>query len=140
MAKRGRKPRPTEVKRVLGNPGKRALPEAEPEFAAGDIPAPEWLDELEREEWDRIVPALVRVKVGKPVHQGALEGICTMYGAWRKARIDMDWTQARLTYDAYRKALNEFGLTAASAGRVNAKDDGGEADPMDKYFGPRLAG
>ena len=54
-----------------------------------------------------------------------------------------DYTGARMQAGEYRKALAEFGLTAASAGRVGflggAGKPEGEDDPTAEFFGPRLA-
>lgn len=138
MAAGGRKPKPSELKKITGNPGRRPIPET-PAFAAGGLVMPRWFDAQERAEWGRIVPELERVGIAKSVHQGSLEGICGLYGAYRKSRKDKDIQQARMSYDAYRKALNEFGLTPASAGRVGAQGSEGGADPADEFFGPRLA-
>jgi phage terminase small subunit len=139
MAIGGRKPKPAAQKRVTGNPGKRKLPDAEPRFS-GELVEPQWFSRLEREEWARVTPDLVRLEIATGVHQGALEGICVLYGLWRKARKDRDATQMRMAYDAYRKALNEFGLTPASIGRVGGKGESGDSDPAAEFFtGPRLA-
>lgn len=137
MADGGRKPKPTAVKQATGNPGKRKLPEAEPVFEPGPVVAPEWLDKYEREEWERIVPELVRAGIAKPVHLSLLVGICALYSAFRTARLADDTVQARQSFEAYRKALNEVGLTPASAGKVKA-DTGDGKDPAEKFFtGPK---
>lgn len=48
---RGRRPKPTHLKRLQGNPGKRALNEAEP-VPEGDLyAAPEWMSDAQRESW-----------------------------------------------------------------------------------------
>ena len=138
MAIGGRKPKPPEQKEATGNPGRRPIPKV-PVFAAGGLAAPKWFSAVEREEWGRIVPDLEKAGIAKGVHQGSLEGICVLYGAWRKSRKDKDMQQARMSYDAYRKALNEFGLTAASAGRVGFTSGTNEnKDPAEEFFEPRL--
>jgi P27 family predicted phage terminase small subunit len=43
---KGRKPKPTALKIVTGNPGKRKLNEREPKPGTGRPPLPAWLDEL----------------------------------------------------------------------------------------------
>ena len=144
MAPRGAKPRPAEDKAARGNPGKRPIAPTPP-FAPGDTLAPpkRWKAKgQERQEWQRIVPELQRVGIAKMVHQGVLEKICELYAASVKLYEDRDYTGARMQSAEYRKALNEFGLTAASAGRVGFL--GGEGrdhqDPADEFFtGPRLA-
>lgn len=58
MAQRGRPPKPVEVKRMLGNPGKRPLPETSNIVllpAINEIPEPNRkLFEFGRELWDRV--------------------------------------------------------------------------------------
>ena len=143
MAIRGRKPKPTAQKRVLGNPGKRALPENEPVFTDGSRLAPpkRWPKNKkgsERDEWSRIVPELVRVGVAKAVHQGALEKICELYAASVLLYERQDFTGSRMQAEAYRKALNEFGLTAASATRVSSTKGNDDQDPEEEFFtGPQ---
>ena len=45
MATRGRKPKPTALKLLEGNPGKRPLNEHEPIPPTGKIRCPSWLEE-----------------------------------------------------------------------------------------------
>lgn len=58
MAHKGRPPKPVEVKRMLGNPGKRPLPETSNIVllpAVNEIPEPNRkLFEFGRELWDRV--------------------------------------------------------------------------------------
>ena len=140
MAVRGRKPKPAEMKHLTGNPGKRKIPEA-PAFADGSSLAPpkRWKARgYERQEWDRIVPELQRLGIAKAVHQGALEKICELYAVSVKLYEREDYTGARMAAAEYRKALNEFGLTAASAARVTIGARNDDEDPEAEFFtGPR---
>lgn len=140
MAIGGRKPKPSEQKQVTGNPGKRPIPPT-PSFAPGDSLAPpkRWSQKgFERQEWERIVPELQRLKIAKSVHQGALEGICELYAAKCAAWKKEDYSAHRMAVDAHRKALNEFGLTAASASRVGGTGEDGHSDPTEEFFtGPK---
>lgn len=54
----GRPPKPTHLKVIAGNPGKRALPTNEPQPELRDLEPPRDLDEDEQREWDRIAPLL----------------------------------------------------------------------------------
>lgn len=142
MAVRGQKPKPAGQKVTTGNPGHRPIVEG-PAFAAGDDLAPpkRWKKKgQERIEWARIVPELQRVGVAKSVHQGVLEKVCELYAASVELYRLRDYTGSRMQAGEYRKALNEFGLTAASAGRVSGQGGDGHQDPADQFFtGPRLA-
>ena len=48
---RGRKPTPTRLKVIRGNPGKRALNHDEPEPAGDLVDAPDWLSESQKAGW-----------------------------------------------------------------------------------------
>jgi len=48
---RGRKPKPTKLKELEGNPGRRALPTDEPQTVPGLPPCPEFLDEDAKSVW-----------------------------------------------------------------------------------------
>ena len=147
MAIGGRKPLPAEDKEARGNPGGRPIPDT-PNFTPGSDLAPpkRWKKKpgYEREEWDRIVPELQTCGIAKAIHQGMLEKICELYAASVLLYQAKDYAGSRMAVGEYRKALNEFGLTAASAGRVGflggdaAKKE--EADPTAEFFGrPKLA-
>lgn len=48
---KGRKPKPTHLKLVAGNPGKRPINKNEPKPVGDLFDAPEWLTESQREGW-----------------------------------------------------------------------------------------
>ena len=51
MATRGRKPKPTAIKVLEGNPGKRPLNEHEPAPPKANIKCPTWLLPEAKKEW-----------------------------------------------------------------------------------------
>jgi len=141
MAVRGRKPTPPQAKQARGTTRADRLQDS-PDFKGGESlqPPKRWSPKgFEREEWNRIVPELVRCNIAKAVHQGALEKICEVYAASVRLYKQRDYTGHRQAAEAYRKSLNEFGLTAASAGRVGgASAIGNEDDKAEGFFtGPK---
>jgi P27 family predicted phage terminase small subunit len=48
---RGRKPMPTHMKELMGNPGKRAINRNEPKPVGELYAAPEWMSDSQREGW-----------------------------------------------------------------------------------------
>ena len=50
----GRKPKPTAVKKLEGNPGKRKLNSKEPVPAKGIPACPDWLMPEAKKEWERL--------------------------------------------------------------------------------------
>ena len=58
MATRGRKPKPTALKLLEGNPGKRPINEHEPIPPKGTVKCPTWLEPEAKKEWKRLAPSL----------------------------------------------------------------------------------
>ena len=58
MATRGRKPKPTALKLLEGNPGKRPLNANEPIPPQGEVKCPSWLLPEAKKEWKRLAPAM----------------------------------------------------------------------------------
>lgn len=87
VAGRGRKPKPTAKKKLAGNPGKRALNNAEPEFSKiTDVDPPEWLTERAAVMWKMILPELLRENVVALTDLHNVEAFCTAYDNWRMAQ------------------------------------------------------
>ena len=82
--RRGRKPTPTPLKVVAGNPGKRPLPENEPKPQIGPIePPPAVADnDLALAEWNYIVPLMVSARIVSQVDRAALAAYCESYARW----------------------------------------------------------
>lgn len=83
--KPGRPPKPTALKLVQGNPGRRPINEAEPvpEIVAPDCPP--HLTPDAKAEWERIMPVLVRLKVVSELDTAALALYCQAYARWQEA-------------------------------------------------------
>lgn len=145
---RGRKPLPTAVKRLRGNPGKRKL---KPDAAAplpgttepqpNDIaslpvpPAPAHLSDLAQEEWRRIARELVRLGLLRQLDATAFEIRCELYATLRRARntlvregetyehngVVRQRPEVKIAQDCIRQMRHydsEFGLTPAARARV----------------------
>jgi P27 family predicted phage terminase small subunit len=82
----GRTPKPTAQKALAGNPGKRALNLAEPQFSKfTDIDPPEWLSDRAATMWKMVVPELLRENVVAITDLHNVEAFCTAYDKWRMA-------------------------------------------------------
>jgi len=148
----GRKPVPTHIKIVRGNPGKRALPATEPRPAAGIPKMPGKLSTRARRAWKSIGPELERMGVLTVADGTALELLCDAYAEWRDARdvvirdgatyetVSKHGTMTRtrpevaIASDAWRRIavmLREFGLTPSSRTKVDrVPNDKPEANPF----------
>lgn len=91
VAGRGRKPKPTAKKLLAGNPGKRALNKAEPEFSRiTDVDPPDWLSERATTMWKMLLPELLRENVIALTDLHNVELFCTAYSNWRMAQESVD--------------------------------------------------
>lgn len=84
---RGRKPKPSHLKAVQGNAGKRAINHDEPQAdSLLEVPLPpEWLDPIGIQMWERVAPWLVSSKILTASDIPNLEAYCAAYARWRKA-------------------------------------------------------
>lgn len=160
---RGRKPQPTHLKLVTGNPGKRRLNPAEPRPAAPGLPAPPAeLSDDARLEWRRVAGRLRALGLMTAIDRAALAAYCQAWGRWRMAEralakmAALDETTGALMIktkdgnaiqnpivgiankamaDMVRYAA-EFGMTPSARSRIQAgpPDAGSVDDPARKYF------
>lgn len=73
MPRRGRTPKPAELKKVQGNPGKRKAVKVEAStLQAGAIAAPKYLSKAERVIWDSQIALLDHLKFVRPSDVRAL--------------------------------------------------------------------
>ena len=146
----GRNAKPTALKKLLGNPGKRKFNENEPKPALGEPEMPR-LPRGAAEEWRRIVPILMKLGILTIADGPALAMYCANYARWQKAERqlancrNLNSENARTLISTADKAMKlaksflvEFGLTPASRPRLASfvimpmaqeKDD-----PAEKYF------
>lgn len=102
MSTRGRKPKPTNLKLVQGNPGKRPINKGEPKPPAGDaLTPPAFLNAPAKVEWARVLGDLQRCGLVTTIDRAALAGYCQAYGTWAecdkalKAAAKLDRARAK---------------------------------------------
>lgn len=150
------RPKPTALKLLNGNPGKRALPKSEPTPRTGTPERPAALDATAAAAWDSIAPELEAMGVLTLADAAALEALCTAFADWRAACETI--REQGATYETQspkgdlmlrphpaqaqksdadkrlRAWLAEFGLTpAARAKLAGGKNANAPADPFDNY-------
>ena len=96
MAKPGPPRVPTALKILSGNPGKKRLPENEPQIVSGLPEPPPELCERAVEEWNARGPYLVRLRVLSPADVSAFASYCQAYADWRDAREGLQKLKAAL--------------------------------------------
>lgn len=82
----GRPPKPTALKLLHGNPGKRALPTHEPKPSASHIERPSWLKDAGYRIWKQIAPQLEAMGVLTDADPHALALLCDAYSEYLEAR------------------------------------------------------
>lgn len=104
----GRKPKPVEVKRAEGNPGKRNLPE--PVLVAGrNVPVapPPHLPDVAKDLWDEVVGALAEAKIIDRVDIPALLQLCVQFARARQAGEILDSPADEEETEKLRKRVGE---------------------------------
>jgi P27 family predicted phage terminase small subunit len=79
---RGRKPKPTYLKLVTGNPGKRAINRNEPQPRRQLVRAPDELSDDAKVEWKRIAPELYRMGLLTVADRATFAAYCEEWGVF----------------------------------------------------------
>lgn len=79
MPSGGHNKKPTALRVLEGNPGRRPLPVNEPKPAPIAPRCPAWLSKEAKKEWRRIAPLLMRLKLLTQVDMSTLAAYCHSY-------------------------------------------------------------
>lgn len=82
---RGRKPKPTALKLVEGNPGRRPINGREPKPPSTRPTCPAHLSPTAKAEWKRVAGALNRIGLLTQIDRTVLATYCQAYGRWVEA-------------------------------------------------------
>ena len=77
--------KPTALKLLAGNPGKRKLNKSEPPAKRGEPRMPLFLIPVAQEEWKSIVPTLLELNVLTTADGSALAAYCMSFARWKEA-------------------------------------------------------
>lgn len=83
---KGRPPKPTKLKIIEGNRGKRPLNENEPKPQPIAPECPDWLCEDAKIEWARVAPELENLGLLTRIDMAALVGYCESWAEYKKAK------------------------------------------------------
>ena len=86
----GRKPKPTALKKLEGNPGKRKLNAKEPMPGKGMPDCPKWLLPEAKEEWKRLCQKLSEMGVLTEIDLAAFAAYCQSFARWKQAQEHID--------------------------------------------------
>lgn len=134
---RGRKPTPTSLKILRGNPGKRRLSKHEPRPAVSIPRCPEHLSTDAKTEWRRISRELAGLGLLSTIDRAALAVYCQAWARWKEAELNIArhglvvktpgtgvpmqnpfLPVANKAIEQMRSFLSEFGMTPASRTRI----------------------
>jgi len=149
----GRKPKPTVLKILEGNPGKRPLNDNEPTPDIEIPNCPHYIrkDRTAKREWDRIVPQLYDLGLLTNVDRSILELYCVNYSLFVWATEDIRENGhiaktrggdkanpavaiAREAAKIIKACAVEFGLTPSSRSRIKVPKKKEDDDPMEKLL------
>ena len=85
MGRRGPPPKPTKLRVLTGNPGKRRLNQREPQPSKDAPRCPAWLTTDAKKVWRRLSVELKRLGVLTVIDRDALVIYCQLYGRWKEA-------------------------------------------------------
>jgi P27 family predicted phage terminase small subunit len=80
----GPSPKPTALKLLQGNAGKRKLNKNEPKFGGTPV-CPVWITDVAKAEWTRVVAELSSLDMLRGVDSASLAAYCLSYARWRSA-------------------------------------------------------
>lgn len=149
----GRPPKPTALKKLGGNAGKRAINKSEPKPATKRPSCPKHLGGEAKREWNRMANQLFKVGLLTEVDRAALAAYCQAWARWIEAEDEMrkpDFRMITVTDSGYpvvspwlniatmamkqmKAFMTEFGMTPSSRSRVTVAAEP-ETDPYEAYL------
>lgn len=147
----GRKPTPTRLRLIRGNPGKRPLPKDEPKVVAKRLPMPVGMSPGARAHWRQFTKALEGAKITTDLDRQALRALCETCAAWEEAQARV-WKHgmvvkgaknqprrspyvgiANTAFEQMTRMLAEFGMTPSSRTRVQSVGGRTDADAVELF-------
>jgi len=149
MAARGRKPKPTALRLLEGNPGKRPLPADEPKPGLVVPRCPPELSDEAKREWRRVTGEFAALGMVSRLDRAGLATYCEAWAHWLDAQEKLRkfgvviqgkggraipspyLSVARQSFREMLALLSEFGMTPAGRTRVASQP---APQPSDDFF------
>ena len=150
--KQGRKPKPTQLKVLEGNPGKRRLRKDEPQPKAKLPGPPAQLSAEAKREWWRLGKQLATLGLLTNIDRAALALYCQAWARWLEAEKALKTygvmvkspngfpmqspylAVANKAMEQIRAMLTEFGMSPSSRTRVHAAPQADEEDELERWL------
>ena len=126
--------KPTALRLLSGNAGKRPLPASEPTYAASTTTAPDWLAGEALVIWTKLAPAMALNGLLTEASRESLAGYCDLAGSYidgRRAGREPDIK----VLQALRLLAREFGFTPSSQAGIVAPGKPDAAQEKSRFFG-----
>jgi len=152
MATRGRKPKPTALKKLHGSATSR-INEHEPKVEPSAIEPPEFLNDEARAEWARVCPLLFKARVITELDRAIFASYCEAWATYVQACRDVakfgtvlvsaktkqayqgPWVNVRSMADKQMRACAvELGLTPSSRTRIHVAPDDQDVTGKARFF------
>lgn len=151
MGRRGPPPKPTHLRLLEGNPGKRAINAAEPKPKPAIPTCPPELNGAARKEWKRMAKELAALGLLTKIDRAGLAAYCALYARWIEAEAQIVkhgmlikspngypmqspyLSIATQCLKQLRGYLQEFGLSPSARSRVKAEKPD-EEDPFEEFL------
>ena len=149
---KGRKPKPIELKKLAGNPGRRPLNENEPKIREGKPRCPSHLNDYAKRVWRRVAPLLYEAGLLTLIDADLLAAYCIEVGRSIEAEEILKETSNVIrnsnnnlvvnpwvrigdrAREAYARLAVEFGMSASSRSRVTVEIGGEEVSLAELLF------
>ena len=147
----GRKPKPTNLKILQGNPGGRPLNMSEPSPVSAIPNPPQHLNTIALEEWERITGELYPLGLLSEIDMPALAAYCQCFARWveaeegiKKSGLIIKTTNgnaiqsplvgiSNTALQMMHKFLTEFGMTPVSRAKVTPNAQGESGNKFAKH-------
>lgn len=126
---RGRKPTPTHLKILRGNPGKRPLPKNEIQ-PGGDVVMPRFLKGRAAKVWGEYAPELIRLKVLTSIDVHTFAIWCALTAEFERDPAGM--VAAKISQ--MRGIAASFGMEASARARMGVGGKDSAVDPFADFL------
>lgn len=150
---KGRKPKPSNLKLIQGNPGHRPVNKNEP-TPEREIPSPpDFMSKDALIEWGRVTEHLFKLGLLTDIDRATLVGYCESWSQYKEAKEKLQKTGliikttngniiqnplvgiANKSLEMMNKLAAEFGMTPSSRSRINVTAPGGDKKDAWSDFG-----
>ena len=119
------RPKPSSLKLLAENPGKRKINDREPMPGRSKNEVPSWMPPKAKQYWQDLHPMLERIGVLSEADETALAGLCATYALWRSSfeflqKHGTTYKTVTTVGDIMWKAYPQVGIESDTSKRLRA--------------------